>query len=221
MTQFDFTKQDLVPYLKKHQYDDIDDVAFVKVMVAVEVLVFNLLNNVLYVTNSLKLKTIKKEHFMAVLQIMKDYANGKAPPKMSGGSLVMSSEYYGTDSGRYFDADVVSAVENHPWSDPSVTRVALDSSFAGGSPSGSPRPLLSKVQIQGIIEKYKKQNNVDFKVSKNVYAVIATCVSSNIDTLLTSCQKTGGQKKMLSVSVLYKTLSKNAKQFAHITYVWK
>lgn len=219
MTQFEFVKQDLLPFLNKHKYTDIDDVAFVKFMVAIEVLIFNLLNNVLYVTRSLKLKTIKKEHFMAVLQIMKDYTNGKAPPSLSGGSLVMPSEYYGSDSGRYFDADVVSAVENHPWSDPSVTRVALDSSF--DMVGGSAMSLVSKNQIKNIIEKYKKQENTDFKLASPAYDIIASCLSSNIHALLKECVKVGGQKKNLTMAVLYKTLNKNAKQFAHLTYVWK
>ena len=50
MTQFDFTKSDILPFVQKYKYVDIDDAAFIKIMLAIEVLIFNLLNNVLYVT---------------------------------------------------------------------------------------------------------------------------------------------------------------------------
>jgi len=131
----------------------------------------------------------------------------------------MPTEYYGTDSGRYFDADVVGALENHPWTDPSMTRGALDSTFVGGS-SSKAKTFITKKQITTIIEKFKKQEKEDFIVSSPVYAIIATSVTSNIDLLLQECVKISPAKK-LTVSTLYKALTKNAKRFAHMSYVWK
>lgn len=218
MSKFEIKKSDLQNFLQeKYQFQNIDDVAYVKIMFAIEVMVFNLLNNALYIANSLKVKTIKRDHLMAILQIMKDYSNGKTGPSMSGGSLVMPSEYFGKTSDQYFDADVVSAVQNNPW-DSSVTRTALDSTFQNG---GSIICFITKQHIVSIIEKYKKQENVDFKVAKNVYDVIISSAMSNLENLFAECKKIGKNQKVLSMQLLYKVLTKNAKQFAHITYVLK
>lgn len=218
MSKFEIKKSDLQNFIKeKYQFTNIDDVAYVKIMFAIEVMVFNLLNNALYIANSLKVKTIKRDHLMAILQIMKDYSNGKTGPSMSGGSLVMPSEYFGKTSDQYFDADVVSAIENNPW-DSSVTRMALDSTFQNG---GANICFITKQHIVSIIEKYKKQENVDFKVAKNVYDVIISSAMSNLENLFTECKKIGKNQKVLTMQLLYKVLTKNAKQFAHITYVLK
>lgn len=213
MAKFSFKKDALMPMLAKHKFSDIEEAAFVKVIYCIEILIFNMLNNVLYVTKSLKLKTIKKEHFMAVLQIMKDFQNGKEV--MKGGDPVMSSEYYGQDSGRYFDIDVVSAIENHPWSDPGLTRTALDASMGGGSP----RCFIDKDQVKEIVEKYQKSEKETFKVSKDVFDIISSCVLSNLSALFKACSHS--KQKKLTMSLLYKCLVKNSKQFAHMSYVFK
>lgn len=219
MSKFEIKKADLLSFLnKKYGFQNVDDVAFVKIMFAIEVMVFNLLNNALYVTKSLKVKTIKKDHLMAILQIMKDYSNGKTGPSMSGGAIVMPSEYFGKTSDQYFDADVVSAIENQPYGDAGMTRTALDSTFQNG---GACECFITKKHIVQIIEKYKKQENVDFKLAKNVYDIIISSVIANLESLFSECKNMGKNQKTLSMQLLYKVLTKNAKKFAHITYVLK
>lgn len=209
MSTFAFNKNNLLPILSKHGFSDIDEAAFVKVMLCIEISIFNILNNVMYIMKNLKIKILKKEHFMAVLQIMKDFENGK---EMKGGDPVQAAEYYGYDSGRYFDADVVSAVENQPWADTSLTRTALDATFGGAS------EFITKNHIKTIVEKFQKSENQSFKVGKGVSDVIISCVLTNLDKLFAECPKT---KKKLTMPDLYKTLVKNSKRFAHMSYIFK
>jgi hypothetical protein len=206
-----------MPMLKKKGFSDIEEAAFVKVIYCVEIIIFNMLNNVLYVTKSLKLKTIKKDHFMAVLQIMKDFQNGKEV--MKGGDPVMPSEFFGTNSGRYFDIDVVSAIENHPWADPGLTRTALDATF-GGAKASKTKCFVETEQVKQIIEKYQKSEKADFRVSKDVVCIMISCVMSNLEELFAACAA-GGKQKKLTMALLYKTLVKNSKRFAHMSYVFK
>lgn len=218
MAKFEFAKSNLLPLLAKYDFDDIDEAAYVKVLLTIEILIFNLLNNILYITKSLKVKTIKKTHCLAVLQIMKDYETGKEV--MKGGGPVLPMEYYGHDSGSYFDADVVSAIENQPWSDPGLTRTALDTSFGGARrKTNVETSFITKNQIKMIIEKYKESEKESFKVSKEVYDVILSCVMANIDALFLACSK--ANKKRLTMTLLYSTLKKNPKQFAHVSYIFK
>lgn len=212
MSKFAFQKDALIPILKKHGFSDIEDAAFVKLILCIEILIFNLLNNVLYITKSLKQKIIKKEHLMAVLQIMKDFENGKEI--MKGGEPVLPSEYFGNESGRYFDADVVSAVENHPWSDPGLTRTALPATFGGKSEPC----FITKEHVKSIVEKYQKSEKESFKVAKGVSDVIITCVLSNLDSLFAAC---ANGKRKLTMAHMYRTLVKNSKKFAHLSYVFK
>ena len=201
-----------MPILNKHGFTDIEETAFVKIMLCIEILIYNLLNNVLYIVKSLKFKVIKKEHFMAVLQIMKDFENGKEV--MKGGEPVMPSEYYGNDSGRYFDADVVAALENLPWSDPGLTRTALNATWGGKNAA-----FITKDHIKTIVEKYQKTENESFKVARGVSDIMISCVLSNLDALFTACSVS--KRKVLTMSNLYKTLVKNSKKFAHMSYVFK
>ena len=213
MSKFAFQKDALMPMLSKRGFSGIEETAFVKIMLCIEILIFNLLNNVLYIVKSLKLKVLKKEHFMAVLQIMKDFENGKEV--MKGGEPVMSSEYFGHDSGRYFDADVVAAVENHPWSDPGLTRTALAATWGGKAPL----QFITKDHIKTIVEKYQKAEKESFKVARGVSDIMITCVLSNLDALFVSCATS--KRKVLTMALLYKTLVKNSKKFAHMSYVFK
>ena len=206
--KFAFNKSNLLPIISKHGFSDIDEAAFVKIMLCIEILIFNILNNVMYIMKNLKIKIIKKEHFMAVLQIMKDYENGK---EIKGGDPVQAAEYYGYDSGRYFDTDVVSAIENHPWSDPGLTRTALDATFGGST------EFITKNHIKTIVEKFQKSGNESFKVGKGVSDIIISCVLTNLDNLFHLCPK----GKKLTMTVLYKTLVKNSKRFAHMSYIFK
>jgi hypothetical protein len=222
MTKFEFKKMALLPIIMKYGFDDIDEVAFVKVINIIEIMVFNLLNNVLYVVKALNVKTITKKHCLAVLQIMKDYETGKEIEMKKGGGLVMPSEYYGIDSGRYFDADVVAALENQPWADPGLTRTSLESSFGGGK-RGSKKvendSFVSKVQVKSIIAKYKESENESFKVASVVYDIIISCIMSNLDALFTVVQEQSKGRKKMTMSLLYSALKKNPKKFAHMSYI--
>jgi len=134
----------------------------------------------------------------------------------------MASEYFGHNSGQYFDHDVVAAMENHPWSDAGLTRTGIEGTFAGGSVAAAAKAFITKDHIKGILEKYKASEKCDFKLAADVYGLIIAAVVANLDILLSETGKVGGGgKNKLTMAVLYRTLTKNAKKFAHMSYVWK
>ena len=123
-----FEKDLFMGYLRKYGFTDADDDAFVRVVLVLEVLVYNMLNNVSLVTNFMNVKTISQKHFDLVNNIINEYqktqdkhTSSKASSKTTttskkqkatqesqhkshqqGGATVLPSEYFGYDSGRYF-----------------------------------------------------------------------------------------------------------------------
>jgi len=225
------SKDDIQPMLKLYGFESIDDAAFMKVLMILDVLIYNMLNNVLYVTTSLKLKTIKKAHFDAVIQIMMDYSNGKVKgTRQSGGGLVLPAQYFGYEDHQYV-ADVMS--HNTAYID-GMTRGPLLATFpsllTGGARSKASSTtsktkmdviIVPKKDLQEIIEKYKKEHNVDFKVASEVYEIICASIDSNFHRLFKACSEVNAKTKKVTANLLYKTLEKNGNTFAHMSYVWK
>jgi len=205
----EFTKVSLAPYISKYNFSDIDQVAANRVGMVVEVLVYNLLSNVMYVMKALKVKTIQKKHFDGVVQIMKGCLGGV----MAGGSP-LPSEYFGSSSGRYFDQ---AEYHNTSYVD-DMTRAPMWFAEAGSAKAGS-SALISISLIKSIIEKYRREHpSYPFKVSKEAEAIMCESVLSNLNKLLEECAKGKGKANKLTVALLNKTLEKN---FSHMSYVWK
>lgn len=129
-----FSLENAEQYVSKYGFSGIEQNAFIKLVLTIEVIVHNLLNNVLHIVSALNVKTVKKQHFEAVMSIIK--ANGGSMI-MNGGhaGTVMASEYYGNNSGRYFDN--VSANEGSAYAD-GFARAALD--IKTGGHAGTVRP---------------------------------------------------------------------------------
>jgi hypothetical protein len=106
-----FDKDEFLPFLRRYRFEDIEDAAFVKIVFTIEVLIYNLINNALYVTEALKVKTIKRKHFDGVVQIMRDFENGMTKnPNLNlkgGNGTALPAEYFGVDSGRYFEQSML------------------------------------------------------------------------------------------------------------------
>jgi hypothetical protein len=255
----DIQKTDLVQKIGSYGFVDVDKAALLKVNMIIEALVFNMLSNVLYVTTALKVKTIKKAHFGGVLKILKECANKCQPGKKAmpspksksparsahatqTGGTVLPAEYFGFDSGRYFD-DVVSHdtaylddLSRGPlFMQEAGARVKRSGSSGSGSGSGNKANMkstgahfspeasfISAKQIKEIIEKYKIEMNADFKVAKDVYGIVEDSVTSNMITLLlTIAQSKGANQKVLTTTLLLGNLNKSQSLFSHMTRVYK
>jgi hypothetical protein len=96
-----------------------------------------------------------------------------------------------------------------------MSRGALYMQHAG-SPAKS--KFISDKMLKEILEKYKLEHNVDFKMSKDVYEIIRDSVTSNLNNLFKACPKTS---KKLTSTMIYKVLNKSDQSFAHMSFVWK
>lgn len=227
-----FKKEEFLPILKRYGFSDIDDSAFVKLVLTIEVLVYNMLNNVLYVTDALKISTLKKQHFEAVMSIMQDVAKTRAAGKtsQSGGhaGTTFPSEYYGIDSGRYFQN--VSELEQSAFAE-GLTRAEIQISPAnafqtgGRSKSSASSASLAPFDIdnvKSVVEKFRNEKYLKFKVSSDAYAVILTSLLQNLQDLLKECKKARKSgSKLLTQTLLFGVMSKQGTRFAHMNYVWK
>ena len=93
----------------------------------VHAVVFNILDNVAYVLEACKCKTVMPSHLKAVAMIQNTISQnniGSVPRSQKGGAQVMPSEYYGVDSGRYFDISQVEQMEAHMFADAIARRNA-------------------------------------------------------------------------------------------------
>ena len=203
-----FNKAVFEEYVAKFGFKTIDDNAFMKLVMIIETLVYNILNNVIHLTDALDKKIIKKEHLKAVISMMHDFVSAK----QSGGhaGTVLPSEYFGVNSNRYFAN--VSSLETSMFSD-NLTRSALDLKLSGGANAVA----LSLENFKFILNDYRKAKNAPVKVEKASYDVIAASVQNNLDNLLKRVER----GKKLSLPGITKALNKYCKQFSHLSYVWK
>jgi hypothetical protein len=228
MTDFKtFSKVTFDKYVQKYGFSDVEDAAFIKLVLAIEVMVTNIINNALHVAGAMKVKTLKKEHFMAVLNIMRDCATNSKDENhlenMRGGRVSLPSEYFsGEASGRYFEN--VSAFESQTFG-PNVTKYGLDikvPELAGGAADSS---MLSKDQIKVLIQNVKTKNKLSFRVSLRAYSIITMSVLMNLDLLLKMCKREARRRnlksKALTTNLLFSVLKRHHKLFSHMSYVWK
>ncbi len=238
----DFKKTDLVNKITSFGFVDVDNAALLKVNMIIEALIFNMLSNVLYVTTALDVKTIKKAHFGGVLKILKECANkcqgpnaskkgtGSSARKQAGGT-VLPSEYFGFDSGRYFD-NVVS--HNTAYLDDlsrgplyvqeagARTKANAKASTNSDSHFSPAKSFITAKQIKDVIDKYKIETEADFKVAKDVYGIIEDSVTSNMITLLlTISHSKNATQKVLTTTLLLSNLNKSNSLFSHMTRVYK
>lgn len=195
-------------FVKSFGFNQVDNAAMLKLKIIAEVLVFNILNNVLHVTQALNVKTIKKGHFLGVLKILKDAAN-KCKGAQSGGT-VMASEYYGIDSGRYFEnvdfhnTSYIDGLTRGPLYVQEAGAARASGAATGSKTTRASLHFLSMTDAKDIIGKYKIEKKLDFKVAKDVYDLIMNSVDANLKQLLASCSE-----KTLTIKVLQKALKGN------------
>lgn len=201
-------------FIKSFGFTDVDKPALIKLHSVIEVVVFNMLNNVLYVVDALKVKTVKKGHFLGVLHLLKEAAKrcGEKKKGQTGGT-VMASEFFGHDSGRFF-ADV--DFHNTAYLD-NLSRGGLEVMQAGGAKASA---AVSVAELKEIVAAYKKENDrASLKLAADVYPLVQEAVSANLAGLLRACKKAAGPGQgVLTAKLLVKCIKG---EFAHLQHVWK
>lgn len=210
-----FEKDALLKYVKTFGFDSVEDDAFMRTVMILEVMVYNLLNNVHDLHPLNKDKAITKKDFEEVMSKLKEGRVVKAKAVMSGGhaGTVLPSEYFGTDSGRYFDISVVKPLEQSAFAD-GVARAAIQYQ-QGGCPECS--EFIGKKQLKFLIDEFKTTKGLQFSVSSGAYTVMLTCLRNNLRLLFHTYRKHSKAKKVtLKMLGVIRT-----KYFPHMDYSHK
>lgn len=215
-----FTKADLVnKLLKSHNFSDIDDAAFLKLQMCVDVLVSNILSNVLSISGS---KNIAKKHFTNIVKIMNNMvhsvpAKGLKGKVQSGGSgahghTVFPIQFFGGDNTHY----TVDSTSGAGWTSfDTGARPALPSTLSGGGNSS----FITLPAIKRIVNDFLVARSLkDIIITKGAYIVILECVIANIDLLISVCSKVGKNRKKVTTALLYSALNKHCQMFAHLSH---
>ena len=203
-------------FIKSFGFKDVDNAALIKLNTIIEVIVFNMINNVLHVVNALKVKTVKKAHFIGVMHVLKEAA-ARCTSGQRGGT-VMASEFFGHDSGRFF-----SSVDFHntAYID-GLSRGSLDVAQAGGGSEKATPDAVTIAEVKAIVAKYKKEMDHDsLKMAADVYPVIQAAVTANMIKLLYACKSGRGTSQTLTSKLIMKSIKDSGSMLAHLKYVWK
>jgi len=226
-----FSKQLLEKLVQMHGFTTASDGALVWMASIVQSLVYNLLSNVLHVTNALKDKAVRQSHLEAVLADLKaNNIQAGGGNRIVGGhaGTVLPGEYFGSDSGRYFPD--VASLEGSASAD-GMARPALDvkipSEMIGGAANKTAEHFINKMVVEKIIEQFKVDNKLDFKVTRNACQIMVISVRENLNQLLMACNnflvKKSIKSNMLNEKLMQRVFKEkeNGVKFAHMASVWK
>lgn len=203
-------------YVAKFGFESLDQNAFTKIVLLVEMIIANLVHNVYLMATALGVKVVNKKHFEALVQIMNSQ---EATGNQRGGNngYVLPASYFGKTETTYHDD--TSAYENKTFVD-GLTRSELElkhpSWYGGGDPT-----FVSKSIVKNIVSDIIERKKWNIKISSSAFDVILDCVDANLSELFNSCKEQHGKKKVLTLSVLTQTLKKKANSLVHLAHYWK
>lgn len=126
----------------------------------------NVIDNALFVMKACKCKTLMPAHLKAVSAIQQTIVKNKIgslpsslKASMKGGDPVMASEYYGVDSGRYFDISSVERLETHMFADSTLSRAEMPLKV-GGAPLNT-NDLVTLADMKAIVKSLKNAPRVN------------------------------------------------------------
>ena len=237
-----FEKDLFMGYIRKYGFTDADDDAFVRVVLVLEVLVYNMLNNVSLVTNFMNVKTISQKHFDLVSNIINEYqktqdkhitsSSGKKPiakkvqeGHQQGGATVLPSEYFGYDSGRYYPEGIHALDMEQPiTSTDEFARTGLHMMTAGGKGKKTKQSVnhlfISDVQVKFLVDSYKTDKSVDIRVSKVATEIIIKALVANLNLLLSHIKKAAKDQKTKKLTLKMVSFE-IARHFPYMVYILK
>lgn len=142
-------------------------------------IVFGILDNASYVLDACKCKTIMPAHLVAIAMVQNTITKnriGRVPVTAvkKGGAQVLPSEYFGVDSGRYFDISEVSKLETNMFSDAALARAELPLKVGGALNK------VSLAMLKQAVKDYNQARKKSVKISKEAMALIKTSVELNL-----------------------------------------
>jgi hypothetical protein len=157
--------------------------------------------------------TVKEEHLALLTKLSAVFSSDSAGGKkkaMTGGAAVLPSEYFGVDSGNYYN-EVPAG--HAPWSDSGLTRTGVFASgaFQGG---GAAEGKFDIPHLTKIVKDYNESKSSRVRLSEGARGRLhGIVVKSVIEALKASTSKAGGSNKRLTGSVVEK-----ARQSARVAF---
>lgn len=176
----------------------------------VRCVVYNILDNAAYVLDACKCKTVSAAHLNAVAMIQNTIAKnriGSLPSSvkktMMGGAQVMPSEFFGVDSGRYFDISQVQNLEANMFADAALSRAEMPLKVGGGDKK------VTVAMVKEAIKDYNSKRTNKIKVSKNAVDMIHLSCEQNVSDV----EKEIGVKPTIEA---VRALASKDTHFAHL-----
>ena len=171
---------------------------------AVLTIVGNILANLAFVADACKCKVVNATHFNAVSSILK-YANQQQA--QNGGAIVLPSEYFGVESGMYFDESVVAPMETNLFSNENLARV--EHVLKGGARTS--KSLIDQAIVKAAVAKYNSSRQRKLKLSSEAYGILVKAVQANIVHMveMAASLNTKSKEKKLTVKVLERACKKD------------
>jgi hypothetical protein len=215
MTFKSFDKSSVLNCIKKYGFTQMDDDAFVRLVLVIEVLVYNILNNVRHVSSHLNIKVISKKHLLMVADIMKEYKRATSAGGQKGGAHVLPSEYFGLDSGRYYaTGDVALSSEQSIDATADFARPAMVYQSAGALATVG---IVCKDNLKYFVQHYLSSKHLSFRISSVANTLIIDSLNGNLALLLSACKKEAKGGK-LTLRLLGSLVNKT---FPHMAYHFK
>lgn len=208
-----FHKDNLLQELSSYEIEDIKDDAFVRTVLIIEVMVFNMFNNLKIMNKEFSSK-INQSDFVKLNTFIKSKLTKKQSngTNQKGGAPVLPSEYFGYDSNRYFNMDQILNEQSAISNDIAIARPAITKQSGGNT--SQPQKFVGAEQLKKIIEDYKKSKRVEFTVTKGALDIMKSCIESNMTRLFQALH----DHKKSSIVDLELLVFVMVKYFPHFNY---
>lgn len=195
------SKHPLAEFVKQYGFVVYEDAALERLDTVVHVVVGNTLKNLASVMQACNCKVADAKHFKLLLTVNKQLLARKSAAAQSGGAVVLPSEYFGIDSGRYFN-------------DVSANETVMSGSSV---PEGLARPELNVLHAGGkmallsprYIAKHIRHHAPAFKMNAKAKTELMAVVVANLADVLKAVRG-----KTLTLAAVKKVLS--YKKFKHL-----
>jgi hypothetical protein len=116
------------------------------------------------------------------------YGTGSGKSKRGGAETVLPSEYFGSNSGRYFAHDAIAGMEHSTAGIPQqVARQELPQGMAGGG-SGARGAKMSDELFRNAVREYRRRNVSagDMRISEDAKVLLRTAIAKSIERAVTT-----------------------------------
>ena len=226
----------VLDFIKKFGFNDIDNLAYQKLLNCVDALLTNIYNNLNVIVSAYPSKRITKKQFAIILHSL---GKSKCDKKITGGSgqqgrTVLPMQYFNPEHvGNYSEANI-----HIPTPTDNVSRAALsfymptvealagsgEAVMSGGGGSGaggrgkkvkSDTKNSSTIVDAEYVKFFISKKTDKFILTKEAVAIAISIVNENISSLLNDCKNP--KVKKLTGNKIYSVLKKHPYKYIHLS----